>query len=144
MYTLLDTCLEKLDIPVFISHLVSALNDHYDIKMSAHLMLIRLATLAPAALVEALDSLIEPLRTTIAAKVKDTDVKQQVDRNDEMVRSALRAVAIISRVPNVDSNVKFSEFVKQTRTGEFAQQFEAFLHESEQQQQAAEAMDTSS
>lgn len=41
MYTLLDACLDKLDVFEFLSHVEEGLNDHYDIKMLTYLMLTR-------------------------------------------------------------------------------------------------------
>lgn len=49
MYTLLDSCLDRIDIFEFLSHVESGLKDHYDIKMLTYLMLIRLSTLCPSA-----------------------------------------------------------------------------------------------
>ena len=34
MYTLLETCLDKLDIFEFLTHVEDGLKDHYDIKVS--------------------------------------------------------------------------------------------------------------
>ena len=34
MYTLLDTCLDRLDIFEFLNHVEDGLKDHYDIKVS--------------------------------------------------------------------------------------------------------------
>lgn len=63
--------------------------------------------------------------------MKDNSVKQQVDRNDELIRSALRAIAAISRIPDIETAVKFDEFVKQTvKTGPNAEQFETILRET--------------
>jgi len=112
MYTLLDTLLDKIDIQEFINHMVGGLNDQYDIKMLNQLMLVRLAQRAGVALVAGLDSLVESLRQTVTSKVKDTAVKQQVERNDEMIRSALRAIVAINRIPNVDTNQKIPRFLK--------------------------------
>eukprot|EP01111_Echinosteliopsis_oligospora_P003334 TRINITY_DN1530_c1_g2_i4.p1 TRINITY_DN1530_c1_g2~~TRINITY_DN1530_c1_g2_i4.p1 ORF type:complete len:1241 (+),score=375.18 TRINITY_DN1530_c1_g2_i4:377-4099(+) len=114
MYTLLDTSVDKLDLHQFIANLADGLKDHFDIKMLCHLMLIRLAAYAPTALLESLPNLIEPLRATITAKVNEGAVKQQVERNDEMVKSAMRAVASISKIPNAETVQKFDEFVKQS------------------------------
>ena len=33
MYTLLDTCVDRLDIFEFLTHVQDGLNDHYDIKV---------------------------------------------------------------------------------------------------------------
>ena len=35
MYTLLDTCVDRLDIFEFLSHVQDGLKDHYDIKVSS-------------------------------------------------------------------------------------------------------------
>lgn len=144
MYTLLDSCLDRVDIPGFISNLVDGLKDHYDIKMLGHLMLIRLSAVAGPALLEGLDQLVEPLRATIGTKAKEGAVKQEVERNDELIRSSLRAIAAITRIPNVESNVKFEEFLRQTvKTGEFGEKFAAIRAESEQLA-TSETMDVSS
>lgn len=126
MNTVLDTCHDKVELAPFISQLVEGLKDpSYDIKMLAHLMVIRLAAVAGAAMLESLDLLVEPLRTTVTFKPPQTAVKQDVDRNDELVRSALRSVVAIARIDNVESNMKFEEFLRTTvKTGELAEKFE--------------------
>ena len=52
MYTLLDSCLDRIDIYEFLKHIENGLNDHYDIKMLTYLMLVRLSYLCPSALLE--------------------------------------------------------------------------------------------
>jgi len=144
MYTLLDTCLDRIDIPAFVTNLVDALKDHYDIKMLAHLMLIRLAALAGPALLEGLDQLVEPLRDTVASKPKEGAVKQEMERNDELIRSALRAIVSITRIPNVESNHKFEEFLKQTvRPGELGEKFNLIKAEGEHSESSTDPMDLS-
>ena len=49
MYTLLDSCLDKIDIFEFLNHVEDGLRDHYDIKMLTYLMLVRLSVLCPSA-----------------------------------------------------------------------------------------------
>ena len=39
MYTLLDSCLDRLDIFEFLNHVEDGLKDHYDIKVSCHFSL---------------------------------------------------------------------------------------------------------
>jgi len=124
MYTLLDTCIDKIDFSVFIQQMVSGLGDHYDIKMLNHLILARLANRAGASLLAGLDKLIEPLRKTLNEKVREGAVKQQIERNEELKRSALRAIAAVNKIPNVSSNQKFAEFMKNTvKQGELADKF---------------------
>ena len=38
MYTLLDTCVDRLEIFDFLSHVQDGLKEHYDIKMITYLM----------------------------------------------------------------------------------------------------------
>ena len=52
MYTLLDSCLDRLDIFEFLQHVEDGLKDHYDIKMLTYLMLVRLANLCPNAVLQ--------------------------------------------------------------------------------------------
>lgn len=52
MYTLLDSCLDRLDVFEFLQHVEDGLKDHYDIKMLTYLMLVRLAHLCPSAVLQ--------------------------------------------------------------------------------------------
>lgn len=52
MYTLLDSCLDRIDIFDFLRHVEDGLHDHYDIKMLTYLMLVRLAHLSPNAVLQ--------------------------------------------------------------------------------------------
>lgn len=45
----------------------------------------------------------DPLQKTINFKPKQDAVKQEVDRNEDMIRSALRAIASLNRI-RYDSN----------------------------------------
>jgi hypothetical protein len=114
MYTMLDTCLDRLDLTVFIQHVKEGLADHHDIRTLNHLMVAKLAHRASASLAHGLDLLIEPIRTTVTTKVKDNAVQHERERNDELIRSALRAVAAVSRIPNIEDNQKFADFLKST------------------------------
>ncbi|KAH9750329.1 Cullin-associated NEDD8-dissociated protein 1 [Citrus sinensis] len=92
--TLLDSCLDQVNPSSFIvPYLKSGLEDHYDVKMPCHLILSKLADKCPSAVLAVLDSLVDPLQKTINFKPKQDAVKQEVDRNEDMIRSALRAIA---------------------------------------------------
>jgi len=135
LYTLVDSCIDRLNVPTLIGNLGDGLKDHYDIKTLSHLMIIRLAVVAGPALLESLDQLVEPFRATVATKAKEGAVQQEVERNDELIRSALRAVFAISKVQNVESNIKWEEFMKQTvRVGEVGEKFKDIKAEGEKEQ----------
>uniref|UniRef100_A0A8C3AHQ8 TATA-binding protein interacting (TIP20) domain-containing protein n=1 Tax=Cyclopterus lumpus TaxID=8103 RepID=A0A8C3AHQ8_CYCLU len=116
MYTLLDSCLDGLDVLHFLDHVEEGLRDHYDIRMLTFLMLARLASLSPAAVLQRLDRLIEPLRATCTTKVKAGSVKQEFEKQEELRRSAMRAVAALLAVPEVERSPVMADFANQIRT----------------------------
>merc|ERR1711916_99289 len=109
MYTLLNAFLDRIDVFTFVEHMAAGLRDHSDIRMLCHLMLGRLAASSPAAMMRCLDIVSEALQTTITQVVKSTAVKQEIEKNDELVRSALRAVVTLARLPDAkESNPRFA------------------------------------
>ncbi|KAL5714673.1 Cullin-associated NEDD8-dissociated protein 1 [Ranunculus cassubicifolius] len=115
--TLLDTCLDQVNPSSFIvPFLKSGLDDHYDVKMPCHLILSKLADKCPAAVLAVLDSLVEPLQKTINHKPKQDAVKQEVDRNEDMIRSALRAIASLNRISGGDCSLKFKRLMDEIIT----------------------------
>lgn len=102
--------------PAFLTALESGLKDHQDVKAPAHLMLAKLASSpggAPVVLAQ-LDKLVEPLEKTLTAKLKSDAVKQEVDRHEEMLRSCLRAVDALHRLPGAEASQPFTAFLKRT------------------------------
>ncbi|RDD39311.1 Cullin-associated NEDD8-dissociated protein 1 [Trichoplax sp. H2] len=113
MYTLLDTCLDKLDIFQFLNYVEEGLKDHYDIKMLTYLMLIRLATLCPNAVLQRFDKILDPLRATVMVQVKALAVKQEFEKQNELKRSALRALTSLMKIPDSDKSLQLNEFLQQ-------------------------------
>ncbi|KAI3438734.1 hypothetical protein D9Q98_001153 [Chlorella vulgaris] len=111
MDELLDRCYDRVDAAAFIQHLESGLRDHYDVKMVAHPILTKLAAIAPGQVTSALDRLVEPLQATLQAKVKTDAVKQEVDRNEDMLRSCLRAVDALAKLPSAQQVPLFKQFL---------------------------------
>merc|ERR1719414_2672475 len=131
MYTLLDTCVDRLDVFEFLSHVQDGLKDHYDIKMLTYLMVARVAQLCPGAVLTKLDKLVEPLRTTVTTKVKANAVKQEYEKQDELKRSAMRAVAALMLVPGADKHPQLNEFLTQIKnTPDLSNLFESIQKDS--------------
>ncbi|XP_050670753.1 cullin-associated NEDD8-dissociated protein 1 [Leptidea sinapis] len=131
MYTLLGTCLDRLDVFEFLRHVEDGLRDHYDIKMLTYLMCARLATLCPAVVLQRLESLVEPLRATCTMKVKANSVKQEYEKQDELKRSALRATAALLHIPEAEKNPHLMDFVTQIKSFPDLQPiFESILKDS--------------
>ena len=117
MYTLLETCLDKIaDIFEYLTYLQNGLKDHYDIKMLAHLMLIKLSVLVPGAVMQRLDKIMEAIKLTITTKVKNDSVKQEYDKQEEIKKSALRTVYALMKVPEADRNPAISDVIAMCRT----------------------------
>ncbi|XP_055377296.1 cullin-associated NEDD8-dissociated protein 1 [Condylostylus longicornis] len=112
MYTLLEQGLDRVDVMQFLDHVQAGLRDHYDIKMLTYLMTARLAVLCPEAVLLRLDQFVLQLRTTCTHKVKANSVKQEYEKQDELKRSALRAVVALASIPKADKNQQLSEFLK--------------------------------
>jgi hypothetical protein len=55
-----------------------------------------------------LEKILEPLRATCLAKVKANSVKQEYEKQDELKRSALRAVNALLEIPDVGTLALFS------------------------------------
>jgi hypothetical protein len=54
------------------------LQDHNDVKLPCHLLLAKLAAVAPGQLLAALDRIVDPLDKTLTARLKTDAVKQEV------------------------------------------------------------------
>ncbi|OUC41780.1 hypothetical protein D917_03163 [Trichinella nativa] len=104
MYTLLDNCFDCLD-------------DHYDIKILTFLIVIRLTTLCPNELLQRLINIVEPLKQVCLTKLKTNSVKQEYELQDELKRSALRAVIAIQNLPTAGKHpivVELMNIINQT------------------------------
>lgn len=57
-----------------------------------------------------LDRLIEPLRATLTLKVKANSVKQEYEKQDELKRSAMRAVVALLSIPDAGKSLNLFVF----------------------------------
>jgi len=113
MFTLLETCLSRLELQAFIKPLVSGLGDEYDIQLLNHQIIIRLAKTASSALLAGLEQLLAPLTICVNTAPKDANNAEQVERTAGLIRSAMRAIAAVKQIPDVaDTCPQFQEFMK--------------------------------
>ena len=72
-----------------------------------------------------LDRIIEPLKNTCLQKVKSNAVKQEYEKNDELKRSALRALVALLNIPDAEKNALMRDFITNIKgTAELAMMFE--------------------
>ena len=134
MHTLLDGCFDQLELSTYFPCLLEGLRDDHDIKLICHLLLCKLAAACSGSetIVAFLDSLADPLRATICATLKDSAVKQQIDRQEELILSGLRAARALERMPEAQRSAKFGDFVRHTlRTGRLADRYATVCAEEE-------------
>ena len=142
MDVLLDAAPGAVDYPAFVARLESGLRDHVDVKLPCQLLLAKLAAAAPPHAAAGLDRFLGPLDATITAKVKSDAVKQEVDRNDELVRSALRAVAALGRVPGAADHASYKQYAANLAAGPLAEKWAAVCEERVEADGGADRMDT--
>ena len=121
----LDTCLSKLDLREFLGRVIAGLADDSDeVKVLSHMMLFRLAQVAPTALSQRLDDITPPLEKTMKGPgvTKDT-VKQDLERAAELQRSTLRATAALFKVAPSGSSHTFDTFVENVQRGQWSTEF---------------------
>ncbi|KAJ3353748.1 Cullin-associated NEDD8-dissociated protein 1 [Entophlyctis luteolus] len=98
MHTLLEKCLATIEIFGFLDRVTAGLADlEQEIKIMNHLILQRVAFLSPVALVSRLDGMVAPLKEAIGTTPKTNAVKQEIEKINELVRSAIRTVLLVAK-----------------------------------------------
>ncbi|CAF1035513.1 unnamed protein product [Didymodactylos carnosus] len=150
MYTLLDTCLDKLDIFEYLNYVENGLNDHYDVRMLTFLMVIRISVLMPNIVLQRLERLIAPLKKIIDTKIKANSVKQEFEKHDELKRAAIKSFLALQQIKDADKSTAVADFLNFIKaSSEHNQMYEYVQHEQQQQtiintnNNSAEMMDLS-
>ena len=58
---------------------------------------------------------VNPIEKTLTTRLKSEAVKQEVDRNEDLIRSALRAVAAVHSLPEAAHHPRFQTFMAKAR-----------------------------
>lgn len=126
LHTLLEACPGSINVSELIHEaLAPGLGDNPDIKLLSHLILTRLArSRASVVLVNELAPLLPMLKSTIEKKCKQNEVKQDRDRNEETINSALRAVLQLTKTAGIEAVPEFDEFMNSVIQGEIKEKFE--------------------
>lgn len=123
---LMTKCYPDLNPNEIFNAILVGLSDEYDVKMRCHGLIAKLSTLAPSVVSANLDRLVEPLTATLNTKLKSDAVKQEVDRNDDLLRSCFRAIGALASLPGSSNNKAFKAFMDSTvNVGPMKERFEA-------------------
>ncbi|CAO3610365.1 unnamed protein product [Cunninghamella echinulata] len=123
LYTLLTTCLDKIDIHGYLECVRTGLDDQQDIKMLVYLMLVRLGKISPTNVAQKLDDLVTPLKQTLDFKIRSNAVKQELEKNQELVRATLRCIVGLDHLSNASISPKFEQFVEDVQNGPLADEY---------------------
>ena len=130
MLTLLETCSNEIDFSEFVEKLVQGLNDpSNEIKILVHLTIQKLASQkeAPHALLVKFQNMIEPLKTTLSTKCKPSAVQQEIEKNNELLKSAARTVITIQT--QLIDKLKRGDTISDNNCLDSVNAFEAFARD---------------
>ncbi|KAF0689987.1 Aste57867_18631 [Aphanomyces stellatus] len=116
--TLLDTLPGEVDVNAFAPYLLKGLEDHDDVQMLSHQILVKLTTVAPGTVLSSLDVLCTVLDKTLNRRPKDTQVGSEVERINDVIRSALRAVDATSCIRDAEANPKWKALMEKIKKTE--------------------------
>ena len=106
----------------FLTRVLAGLADEAnEIKVLCYMMLFRLSQVAPTAVAQRLDDAAPELEKTMKGAVVNKDtVKQDLERAAELQRSALRAMAGLSKLRSPVVSPRFDAFVEELEKGSWA------------------------
>ncbi|KAL7749659.1 hypothetical protein RI367_004887 [Sorochytrium milnesiophthora] len=133
MYTLLENCVDKIDVFAFLDRVLVGMNDLQDIKIVSYMMLVKIAALSPTAAQQKLDETVDIFRSAVNLKPKANAVKQEIERMQELVRASLKAIVHLQRISDPSNTPKFDTFVKELKAGPLSEQLQAVEYEVKQQ-----------
>eukprot|EP00884_Botryococcus_braunii_P010434 jgi/Botrbrau1/19392/Bobra.0338s0022.1 len=129
MDVIFEACPDSINYNAFMGPLSSGLGDQHDIRMGCHLLLCKLASRAGPIVLANLDPLVPKLEETLTHKIKPDAVKQEMDRNEDMLRSCLRAVEAVQSIPNSEACASFRSLIQTVVLKSLGAKFEAVKRE---------------
>lgn len=91
----METAFSRINILDFYDRIIAGLADEYDIRSLCNLMLTKLVILDPDETSRRLDAIAGCFRVTLSTKLKDNAVKQEIEKQDEAIRSVLRVSLLL-------------------------------------------------
>jgi len=91
----METAFSRISIIDLYDRIVAGLSDDNDIRSLCNLMLAKLVYIDPDETTRRLDSIAESFRKTLSHKLKDTAVKQDIEKQGEAVKGVLRVTLLL-------------------------------------------------
>ncbi|CZT41128.1 related to TBP (TATA-binding protein)-interacting protein TIP120 [Rhynchosporium secalis] len=104
LYSLMETAFSRLNIVDFYDRIIAGLQDEHDIRSLCNLMLAKLIVLDPEETANRLDAIATCFRQIFSVKLKDNAVKQELEKQEEAVKSCLRVSLLLhASIPGASS-----------------------------------------
>ncbi|KAI2629165.1 TIP120-domain-containing protein [Hypomontagnella submonticulosa] len=95
LYALMETAFSRVSSLEFYDRIIAGLNDENDIRSLCNLMLSKLIVIDPEETTRRLDTVAECYRRTLSTKLRDGAVKQEVEKQEEAIKSVLRVTLLL-------------------------------------------------
>ncbi|TAQ89582.1 hypothetical protein B7494_g2085 [Chlorociboria aeruginascens] len=106
LYSLMETAFSRINILDLYDRIIAGLQDEHDIRALCNLMLTKLVVLDPDETARRLDAIADCFRTVLSTKLKDSAVKQEIEKQDEASKSTLRVTLLLhSAIPAASSTM---------------------------------------
>lgn len=96
LYALMETAYSRINKVNLFDRVIAGLKDDNDIRALCNLMVTKLVNIDPEATLRRLDPIAEAYRAVLSTKLKEGSVKQEVEKQDEANRSALRVTLLLA------------------------------------------------
>lgn len=122
------SCSLHLRIPFIgmLDQVMRGLRDHADVRSIAQLILtIAATTEAAPQMVEIMDVIVRELGATFNERLKDNAVRQEIERHEESIRGAMRAVRMMENVAEIRADQRFQMLLTNVVQRDFAESYES-------------------
>lgn len=95
LYAIMEIAFSAVNLLEFYDRIIAGLRDDHDIRGLCNLMLTKLVILDPDETTRRLDAVAECFRGILSTKLKDNAVKQEIEKQDEAIKGALRVTLVL-------------------------------------------------
>jgi cullin-associated NEDD8-dissociated protein 1 len=96
LYALMETAYSRINKVDLFDRVVAGLRDESDIRALCNLMVTKLVDIDTEATLRRLDPIADAYRAILSVKLKEGSVKQDVEKQEEALRSALRVSLLLA------------------------------------------------
>jgi cullin-associated NEDD8-dissociated protein 1 len=95
LYALMETAFSRISIIDLYDRIIAGLRDDNDIRGLCNLMVSKLVFIDPDETARRLDAIAEAFRATLSTKLKESAVKQEIEKQEEANKSVLRVTLLL-------------------------------------------------